>query len=274
MTSGIPVVKGHAYGNDFLLVSEKDAAGLDPEQLAIAMCRRQTGVGADGLMLYTFDRDRVSMRLYNADGSASEVSGNGVRCLATLAIRERPELRRIVIETAAGPKVLELQERIGDTATFRASMGAPADIRLVDLDVGGEVLRAVALSVGNPQCVVLTQTLDEARLHKLGPLIEHHREFPNRTNVSFAKIEAPERIRILIWERGVGPTLASGTGACGAAVAAAAHGNAARDLEVISPGGSQRVEWRSDGIYLTGWATLVFEGRYLSAAASNSGQRG
>src|SRR3954469_16422548 len=114
MTSGIPVVKGHAYGNDFLLVADSDVAGRPVEELAVAMCRRQTGIGGDGLMLYTFEGDRVRMRLYNADGSASEVSGNGVRCLAALAVRERPDLRTVIIDTAAGPKVLELKERKDD----------------------------------------------------------------------------------------------------------------------------------------------------------------
>lgn len=146
-------------------------------------------------------------------------------------------------------------------------MGLPRDIRLVELQAAGERVQAVALSVGNPQCVVLDGELDESRLHRLGPAIEHHPKFPDRTNVSFARVESPGRVRILIWERGVGPTQASGTGACGAAVAAAAHGGASRDVEVISPGGTQRVEWLEDSLYLTGWATLVFEGRWLAVSS-------
>jgi diaminopimelate epimerase len=260
----ISVVKGHAYGNDFLLVPESDIGAADPAALARTMCHRLQGIGADGLMLYTFDSDAVRMRLFNADGSESEVSGNGVRCLAALAVRRRPALKTVTIETPAGPKRLELKGQEGERVTFRASMGVPKDIHLVELHAAGERVQAVALSVGNPQCVLLVDTLSEAKLHKLGPAIEHHPKFPNRTNVSFAHVEAPGRIRILIWERGVGPTQASGTGACGAAVAAASHGGAARDVDVISPGGSQRVEWLEDGIYLTGWASLVFEGRWLA----------
>jgi diaminopimelate epimerase len=259
----ISVVKGHAYGNDFLLVPESEVAGRNLEQLSQAMCHRQTGIGADGLIVYVLDSDRVRMQLFNADGSRAEVSGNGVRCLAALASRERPGTSTVTIETQAGPKILELMERRGDALTFRAAMGAPQDIRRLELEAAGERVHAVALSVGNPQCVLLDDPLQDARMHKLGPALEHHPKFPNRTNVSFVAVEAPERIRILIWERGVGPTRASGTGACGAAVAAAAYGGAARDVEVISPGGSQRVEWREDGLYLTGWATLVFEGRWL-----------
>jgi diaminopimelate epimerase len=260
----ISVVKGHAYGNDFLLVPESELRGADPVRLAQAMCHRLEGIGADGLMLYTIDKDKARMRLFNADGSASEVSGNGVRCLAALAVRERPGLKTVTIETPAGPKVLELKGKDGDRLTFRASMGEPKDIRLVEFDAAGERVQAVTLSVGNPQCVLLDDPLDDGRLHKLGPAIEHHPKFPNRTNVSFARVEPPGRVRILIWERGVGATQASGTGACGAAVAAASYGGASRDVEVISPGGSQRVEWLEEGIYLTGWATLVFEGRWLA----------
>ena len=260
---GVSIVKGHAYGNDFLLVPESDVDGRDLPALARAMCNRHEGIGADGLMVYAFGPSAARMRLFNADGSASEVSGNGIRCLAALVVREKPGSPDITIDTPAGRKVLELQHQSSDTLTFRASMGMPQDIRPIELEAAGEKVQAVALSVGNPQCVLLDDPLRESRLHKLGPAIEHHPKFPDRTNVSFVKIETPNRIRMLIWERGVGPTQASGTGACGAAVAAAAYGGASRDIEVIAPGGSQRVEWLDDGLYLTGWAKLVFEGRWL-----------
>jgi diaminopimelate epimerase len=207
----------------------------------------------------------VHVRLFNADGSPSEVSGNGIRCLAALAVRERPGASHIAIDTPAGVKVLELQGQDGDALMFRAAMGPPQDIRPIEIEAAGEKVQAVALSVGNPQCVLLDDPLLESRLHRLGPAIEHHPKFPDRTNVSFARIEGPNRVRILIWERGVGVTQASGTGACGAAVAAASYGGASRDVAVISPGGSQRVEWLDDGLYLTGWAKLVFEGRWLGS---------
>ena len=259
-------MKGHAYGNDFLLVPQSAVAGTDLEKLSRAICHRQTGIGADGLIIYRFDGEHgayASLRLFNADGSPSELSGNGVRCLAALVVRDNPEISSVTIDTVAGPKVLELVGEAEDARTFRASMGAPTDIRVLTLEAAGELVRVVALSVGNPQCVLLEKSLDESRLHRIGPALEHHPQFPNRTNVSFAHVETPGSIRILIWERGVGPTMASGTGACGAAVAAAAHGGAARDVEVMSPGGSQRVEWREDGLYLTGWAKLVLEGLWL-----------
>lgn len=257
------VIKGHAYGNDFLLVPEVDVQGRDWPALARAMCDRQKGIGADGLILYTLNTAGARMQLFNADGSPSEVSGNGVRCLAVLVVRQRPGTKEVAIETPAGIKGLHLEAQSETGMTFRASMGKPEDIRAVEFEAAGEAVQAVSLLVGNPQCVLLGDPLDEARLLTLGPAIEHHPRFPDRTNVSFARVEAPDRVRILIWERGVGPTRASGTGACGAAVAAAAYGGASRDVTVISPGGSQRVEWLEDGIYLTGWATLVFEGTWL-----------
>lgn len=263
MTAGISVVKGHAYGNDFLLAPESDVAGHDLGALARVMCNRNEGIGADGLMIYSFEPARVRMRLFNADGSPSEVSGNGIRCLAALAARERPGTSVVTIDTPAGPKILELKGHEGDALVFRASMGSPRDIRLAEFEAAGERIQAVVLSVGNPQCVLIEDALNESRMRTLGPAIEHHPMFPDRTNVSFAQIESPDRVRILIWERGVGPTQASGTGACGAAVAAASYGGAARDVEVVSPGGSQRVEWTDEGMFLTGWAKLVFEGKWL-----------
>ena len=134
---------------------------------------------------------------------------------------------------------------------------------------------AVALELPLPTTYHLLGTLvaegfvtkDSRRRYRLGPALSTHPRFPAGTNVEFAVVESKSRVRILIWERGVGPTLASGTGACASAIAAIAHGGADRDVEVIAPGGSQRVEWRDDGIYLTGWAEVVFEGRWVPAHA-------
>src|SRR5439155_20883405 len=149
MANAIPVVKGHCDGNDFLFVPESAVAGQDLVHLTQAMCHRHTGIGGDGLITYKFDGEAVCMRLFNADGSASEVSGNGVRCLAALVVRDNPQTSTVTVETPAGPKVLELVARSGDTLTFRASMGRPEDIRVLDLDAADERVRVVALSVGN-----------------------------------------------------------------------------------------------------------------------------
>ena len=141
-------------------------------------------------------------------------------------------------------------------------MGAPEQIALARIDVLGRTVEAVTLRVGNPQCVVLGEVTEE-RLHTLGAALAVHPHFPEGTNVELADVEAPDRVRILIWERGVGPTEASGTGACAAAVAAIQFGGAARDVQVVSPGGAQRVEWTDEGLFLTGWAEVIAEATWL-----------
>ena len=261
----LPVIKAHAYGNDFLYVEERHAQGRDRIGLARGMCERHTGIGADGLILYRLVPGGAAMGLLNADGSYSEVSGNGVRGLAAVLLDVHglaPADQTVVIRTDAGEKRLLALGREGGRITFRATMGAPTMPREETLEVLGEPLRVVVLRVGNPQCVRLESPLDERRMRRFGPALEQHPAFPDGTNVEFASVEAPDRVRILIWERGVGPTSASGTGACAAAVAAAAFGGADRDVHVVSPGGTQRVEWREDGIFLTGWAEVVLRGEW------------
>jgi diaminopimelate epimerase len=267
----LTVGKVHAFGNDFLYVPTEQVTGRDLPALARAMCARHEGLGADGLILYGMPGHAVTMRLLNADGSPSELSGNGVRGLAALVMRQReiegqaPMSTEVVVLTDAGERRLSLVARAGSRYTFRAAMGAPSRVQQVTLDVdGGHRLEVVTLDMGNPQCVHLVHALpDEATFTRLGPALATHPAFPEGTNVEFAVVEASDRVRILIWERGVGPTLSSGTGSCAAAVAAAAFAGAGRDVEVVAPGGSQRVEWRDEGVYLTGWAEVVFEGAWL-----------
>ena len=264
----LSVVKAHAYGNDFLLLDESSVpAGIDRGALARRMCDRHRGLGADGLILFTAaDGDStehppagaVRMALLNADGSYSEVSGNGVRCLAAwIADRQGLAAGGVVdVDTDAGRKRLTLLKRGERELLFRAAMGQPEAITIARLEVDGSVIDAVTLRVGNPQCVVLGE-VTQARLHGLASKLAVHPHFPHGTNVELAAVEDPGRVRILIWERGVGPTEASGTGACAAAVAAMTYGGANRDVQVVSPGGIQRVEWREDGLYLTGSAEII-----------------
>jgi diaminopimelate epimerase len=265
--------KAHAYGNDFLYVVAADAAGRPPDALARELCDRHTGIGADGLILYAPAGDGVetdtspsplrpcAMRLFNADGSPSEVSGNGVRGLAALLLRDEAQtFVDITIQTEAGIKRLARTGVDGSRQTFRAAMGWPVDLRRTSLVAVGENLHVVVMTFGNPQAVVLGPLPDDARFQRLGPAIERHEMFPARTNVEFAHVESPSSVRILIWERGVGPTWSSGTGSCAALIAAAAFGGADRSADVIAPGGTQRVEWDSDNVYLTGWAEVLFDG--------------
>ena len=257
----VHVVKAHAYGNDFVCAQGTDAS-VDLPSLARAICHRHRGIGADGLLLYTL-RDRgASMKLLNADGSWSELSGNGLRCLAALIARTQdlPAQTMVTVDTDAGIKRLELLARAGERYTFRAAMGQPTNLRQTTIAVLGESVTASVLEVGNPQCIVLGPLPAADRFNRLGPALATHSMFPAGTNVEFAEVEAADRVRILIWERGVGPTTSSGTGSSASAVAAAAHGGASRSVDVVAPGGTQRVEWREDGVYLTGWAEVILEG--------------
>jgi diaminopimelate epimerase len=257
--------KAQAYGNDFVYVRRDDVRSAALDDLARQMCNRHSGIGADGLIVYERDGNGARMRLYNADGGIAEVSGNGVRGLAALLMDEgkRQDSRRpIVIQTDGGAKRLEHIGTEGRRHTFRAWMGVPMDLRQESLAVGSGSVLAVVLNMGNPQCVLVGPLPDQESFARLGSALERHPRFPARTNVEFAEVEAPDRLRILIWERGVGPTSSSGTGSCAALVAAAAYGGASRDAEVIAPGGGQRVEWKDDGVYLTGWAEVVGDGVY------------
>ena len=263
----LPVTKAHAYGNDFLLAPVAGGALVDAA-MARALCHRHEGIGADGLIQYELRRAGATMRLLNADGSWSELSGNGLRCLAALVVREQrltPGMT-VQVETEAGHKTLDLLSRDGERYEFRAAMGAPADLRQVQIALLGETVTASVMTMGNPQCIVLGPLPDAARFQALGPALSTHPMFPAGTNVEFVQVDAPDRIRILIWERGVGPTTSSGTGSSASAVAAAAHAGAGRSIDVVAPGGIQHVEWRDDGVYLTGWAEIVLDGRWLGAS--------
>jgi diaminopimelate epimerase len=274
----VTLVKSHAFGNDFVLV-EARMLGLAPAVMAghganaglaafaREVCDRHRGIGADGLIVYSTTGSGATMRLLNADGSRSEVSGNGVRCLAAWIASQRGvpmpgQQAPIDIETDAGVKRLELLGYAGGRYTFRASMGSPEGVMREHIDVNGERVEAVTMRVGNPQCVVLGGVTEE-RLHAVAAPLAVHPHFPEGTNVELAAVDASDRVRILIWERGVGPTEASGTGACAAAVAAMQFGGAGRDVQVASPGGVQRVEWTDQGLFLTGWAELIAEAAWL-----------
>lgn len=264
------VWKAHAYGNDFLYTrrSELGRGHRDVRALARAMCARHTGLGADGLIVFDDGATPVSMTLINADGSDAEVSGNGVRALAALLTRLRGGVAPgtvIDIATAAGIKKLTLVVVDAEARpVFRAAMGQPERLTQQDVDVDGVLLPMVTLWMGNPQAVWLVDALDDREMRRVGAALQRHPAFPQATNVELAHVVSPEQVDILIYERGVGPTLSSGTGSCAAAVAAAAYGGAARTLDVVAPGGTQRVEWTDEGVFLTGWAEVLFEGHWLA----------
>jgi diaminopimelate epimerase len=266
MTGGSPgsvvrLIKAQALGNDFLLLPLESARlAVNLPALVRRLCDRHRGIGADGVMTVELHEAGARTMLLNADGSPSEVSGNGVRCVAAWLACER-HLQpggRVTIDTGAGARGVTLVSHSGNRLTFRAEMGHPEGLGERSLSVSGLEISAVTMRVGNPQCVVLGPATED-RLRTIAAGLATHPAFPEGTNVELAEVESPDRVRILIWERGVGPTQASGTGACAAAVAAVAHGGARRDadIEVSSPGGSQIVRWSDEGLLLTGWAEVV-----------------
>ena len=270
MPHPLTITKAHAYGNDFLFALGDAVGDADLPALARTVCARHTGIGGDGLIVYGFTPDGATMRLLNADGSPSELSGNGLRCLAALVMRDRERRGdggRLDVHAAtdAGERHLMLTSRDGAPLYLPRRDGAPAG--RPPGDAGGRrgspwwsPRSASATRSASRSCTPLP---DRARFERLGPGLATHPRFPAGTNVEFAVVEAPDRVRILIWERGVGPTEASGTGACAAAITAMSYGGAARSADVVSPGGTQRVEWTGDGVFLTGWAEILFDATWL-----------
>lgn len=260
----IRFAKAHGYGNDFLYVPMDDATGVDEPELARQMCDRRHGIGADGLIVYRQAQGVGWMRLFNADGSRAEVSGNGVRGLAALLTEtESAVTLAVTIHTEGGIKHLQRTARAGSRQTFRASMGLPRDIGKEILQVGGESLEVIILNIGNPQAIVLGPLPDEETFTRLGAALEFHPRFPDRTNVEFVEVKGPSEVQIRIWERGVGPSVSSGTGSCASLVAAAQFGGVARVANVVAEGGTQLVEWLDDNVYLTGWAEVVCAGTWM-----------
>ena len=273
----IKFTKAHAYGNDFIYVRKDAVKGVRPGEpdgpggyaaLARELCDRHTGIGGDGLILFEPTADGASMLLFNADGSRAEVSGNGVRALGAILLRSghASDADSTTIHTEAGSKrvtrtISPASE--GARETFRSAMGLPRDLRQTAITAGGETLKIAVMDFGNPQAVLLGPLPDRERFARLGSSLEHHQMFPAGTNIEFAQVESPQVVRVLIWERGVGPTSSSGTGSCAALVTAAAFGGASRQADVIAPGGTQRVEWLDDSVYLTGWAEVLFDGEWL-----------
>jgi diaminopimelate epimerase len=273
----IQFVKTHALGNDFILVEQSPAIPSDYADLAKRICHRNFGVGADGLILWEAAHDSFRLRIFNRDGSEAECSGNGLRCLAAYLFASGHWNRdEIPLKTTSGTYTLR---RVG--GQYEADMGepkfAPAEIpflppspmqRVVNypLRVGGEVVNITACSTGNPHCSLFVDELSDSFMEKMGPLLEWHPAFPNRTNVEFIHILNDWEIEVVFWERGVGPSYASGTGSCGATVASILNGKTRRRVTVHAKAGKLVVEWLEDGrLKLTSTANIVAEGSYLES---------
>lgn len=247
-------VKMEGLGNDFIIV--EGPAAISPSA-AQRWCDRRFGIGADGVLLATpLAGQKVAMEYWNADGSKAEMCGNGLRCVAKLAVmRGWVDQAPMEIETAVGPLGAEV---LAD-GRVRALMGHPKRGDSDSLEVAGVTVRPV--NVGNPHAVIFVDDPLTAPVTDLGPRIERHELFPEGTNVEFVKVETGSRIRMRIWERGVGETMASGTGATAAAFAAALYEGAQSPIEVLLPGGSLTVEILDHEAWVTGPANFVFSGQ-------------
>ncbi len=258
--------KAEALGNDFVIVDAGQLAGKDVSRIARQVCRRSLDLGADGLILFreteVSGQPRFSMQVFNADGSEAEISGNGLRCLAALLIRQGQATGgTLVIQTGAGAKRLRLTDSKPPGYCFNLLMGEPildpaaidfrpdppgASLVRYPLMVEDRIHRVTVTSMGNPHCSLLVADLEKTDWEGLGRLIEVQPCFPRRTNVEFVQILDRCNLAVRFWERGTGKTLASGTGGCAAVVAACLNGVSDRDVQVHTPGGILQVHWQED----------------------------
>ena len=272
--------KMHGLGNDYIYIDtfSEDLSGLDIPDLAIKLSDRNFGIGGDGIILIgPSERADFRMRMFNADGSEGEMCGNGMRCFAKYVyehgLTEKSELE---VETGAGLIKPSLTVEGGVVTSVTVNMGPPrlarreipmagepADEPVIDeaLTVDGEEYRITCVSMGNPHCVQFVDDVASAPVTTLGPRIENHEAFPQRTNVEFIRVERPDLLHMRVWERGSGETLACGTGACASAVAANLLEKAGRSCTVRLRGGDLQIEWaENDHVFLTGPAVEVFAG--------------
>ncbi len=264
----IPFTKAHGASNDFLLSWRGEIPEeVDLAKAARAICNRHTGVGADGWLVLTPTATAdVAIQLYNSDGSVSELSGNGTRCVAVYLLENGMAGETVRISTAASLKELKLVSRNGHTYLLEMNMGkARIDELRSSLGVGDAAADATILNVGNPQCAVFVRNF-EFDWRAAGAAIERHSKFPNRTNVSFVFVKGRHALDVRFWERGAGETMSSGTGSTGAAAAAVARGLAESPVEVQTPAGPLTVRWEDETIFLAGPAEIIASGDfYLDA---------
>ncbi len=273
-------VKMHGLGNDFVFLDHFSVSpATDYPALARRLCDRHFGIGADGLIaILPSEAADARMRIFNADGSEPEMCGNGIRCAARFLYDKRYVTSNpLTIETLAGILSLRLDLGDGIVKGVRVDMGAPIlkaglipvlaqrePLINVPLNVEGKVWHYTAVSMGNPHCVIFVKDFEDLDFEHVGPAIEKHADFPRRTNVEFIRVDSENEITMKVWERGAGPTLACGTGACAAAVAAVLNHKTGRSVTVHLPGGDLLIEWAADNhVYMTGPASYVFRGELV-----------
>lgn len=275
----LPFTKMQGLGNDFIVVDcSMGDRPVDWTSLAPKLCDRHFGIGADGLLLILpSEVADFRMRIVNADGSEPEMCGNGLRCFAYyLHTYGLTDATKVKVETGAGLLEVELQMAPdGQAQGVRVDMGAPRLTRgeipmegnpgerviQQPLQVGDRTFLVTAVSMGNPHAVSFVERLDDAEFAAYAPLLEAHPAFPNHANVEFVQVLNPGFLRVRVYERGVGATLACGTGACATLVAAVLNGRSQRKAQVELPGGILEVEWAEDDhVFMTGPAAVVFTG--------------
>lgn len=261
--------KYHGLGNDFVLIDSRKEKldGRDLKQLAIELCDRHFGVGADGLLIvWPSQKAHYRMQVINPDGSEAEMCGNGIRCFAKY-VYETDKLKEeiISVETKAGvllPAVILDPEK--QVVGVEVDMGAPKELPASNLKLQNKEYKIREISMGNPHAVIFVDDLARVNLGEAGPLIENDPHFPNRTNVEFVQVKNDKEIDVLVWERGAGETLACGTGACACVVAANSLGKTGKRVLVNLPGGKLEIEIAEDNhVLMRGPAEKVFEGKYL-----------
>ncbi len=278
----IEFTKMHGIGNDYIYINCMESEPERLPDLAREMSDRHFGVGGDGIVLIcppTIPDAHCRMRMFNTDGSEGRMCGNASRCIAALLhSRNIISANPINLETLSGVKVLTLNMEGDEVSSVTVDMGAPVlDTALVPVtcdtprmtdmpvDAGSETLRLTAVSMGNPHGVTFVDALDDVDFDRLGPLLERHPMWPDRANIEFAEVLDPGHIRVRVWERGSGETLACGTGACAVAVAAILTGRARNEVTVSLRGGDLKIEWPGtpgSSVLMTGTATEVFTGTY------------
>lgn len=275
----IRFTKMHGISNDYIYINCMNGQPECPQHLSVEMSDRHTGVGGDGIILICpSEIADFKMRIFNADGSEAKMCGNGSRCVGKYVYDYGlTDKTRITLETLSGIKVLSLHLRDGKVDTVTVDMGEPVltpceiPVRhdgdsMIDHKVisSGKEYRLTAVSMGNPHGVIFGADPDSLPLEAIGPGLECHDMWQDRANIEFASVLSPSEIKMRVWERGSGETMACGTGACATAVAAVLNGLTGRRVTVHLRGGDLTIEWRPDDnhVYMTGSATTVFEGTY------------
>ena len=267
MNQTIHFIKMHGVGNDYIFVDTSRYPIEHPEEVSIAWSRYHFGIGSDGLVLIgrpdTPDAD-FTMRIFNADGSEGLMCGNASRCIGKYVYeRGLTDKRHIRLMTASGIKMLDL--KVSDDGTVESvtvDMLAPVlEDELLFLPEGETLPEGVFVSMGNPHYVIFVDDIDAVDVAREGSRLEHHSRFPERCNIDFAQVRE-DGIRVRVWERGSGITMACGTGACATAVAAAITGRSGRQSHIIMDGGNLDIDWREANghVYLSGPAAIAFEG--------------